>query len=106
MILNSSAFVGHGNKTAWVAWNSLPELTDALLRLACAPTEIPEHSMQAIERFVILMYDRTSTCTDVNKARKKLFAKRSSVQGIPPTRAALEQLVKRAACLPGWSCLS
>ena len=53
----SSAFVGHGKKTAWVAWNSLPELTDALLRLACAPTEIPEHSMQAIERFVILMYD-------------------------------------------------
>ena len=92
----SSAFVGHGKKTAWVAWNSLPELTDALLRLACAPTEIPEHSMQAIERFVILMYDRTSTCTDVNKARKKLFAKRSSVQRIPPTRAALEQHVKRA----------
>ena len=92
----SSAFVGHGKKTAWVAWNSLPELTDALLRLACAPTEIPEHSMQAIERFVILMYDQTSTCTDVNKARKKLFAKRSSVQRIPPTRAALEQHVKRA----------
>ena len=42
------------------------------------------------------MYDRTSTCTDVNKARKKLFAKRSSVQRIPPTRAALEQHVKRA----------
>ena len=92
----SSAFVGHGKKTAWVAWNSLPELTDALLRLAFAPTEIPEHSMQAIERFVILMYDQTSTCTDVNKARKKLFAKRSSVQRIPPTRAALEQHVKRA----------
>ena len=91
-----SAFIGNGKKTAWAAWNSLPELTDALLQLACAPTEIPEHSMQAIERFVILMYDRTSTCTNVNKARKKLFAKRSSVQRIPPTRAALEQHVKRA----------
>ena len=43
--------------SAWVAWNSLPELTDALPRLACAPTEMPEHSMQAIERFVILMYN-------------------------------------------------
>ena len=44
----------------------------------------------------LLMYDRTSTRTDVNKARKKLFVKKSSVQRIPPTCAALEQHVKRA----------
>ena len=25
-----SAFVGHGKKTAWTTWNSLPELTGAL----------------------------------------------------------------------------
>ena len=80
-----SAFVGHGKKTAWATWNSLPELTDALLTLARAPTGIPEASMQAIERFVIPIYDRTSTCTDINKARKKLFAKKSSVLQIPPT---------------------
>ena len=46
----SSAFVSHGKKSAWVAWNSLPQLTDALLSLACAPTEIPERSTQAIEK--------------------------------------------------------
>ena len=92
-----SAFVGHGKKTAWATWNSLPELTDALLTLARAPTGIPGASMQAIERLVILIYDRTSTCTDINKARKKLFTKKSSVLRIPPTRAALEQHVKRAA---------
>lgn len=39
-----SYFVGHGKKTAWAVWNSLPELTDALLRLACAPTEIPKYA--------------------------------------------------------------
>ena len=92
-----SAFVGHGKKTAWAAWNAFPELTNALLDLAHAPTEVSEQSMHAIERFVILLYDRTSTCTEVNQARKKLFAKTSSVQRIPPTRAALEQHVKRAA---------
>ena len=91
----SSAFVGHGKKTAWVAWNSLPELTDALLRLVCAPAGIPEHSMQAIERFVILMYDRTSTCTDVNKARKKLFVKRSSVQRTPHQHVLLWNSMSR-----------
>ena len=83
-------------ESAWVAWNSPPKLTDALLKLACAPTKIPAHSMQAIDKFVILMYDQLSTCTDVKNARKKLFAKKSSVQRISPTRAALEQHIKRA----------
>jgi len=92
-----STFVGHGKKTAWAAWNSFPELTNALLDLAHAPTEVTEQTMQVIERFVILLYDRTSTSTEVNQARKRLFAKTSSVQRIPPTRAALEQHVKRAA---------
>ena len=72
-------------------------LTGTLLKLADAPARVTEEAMKAIERFVILLYDKRSTCTDVNKARKKLFAKNSSVQRIPPTYAALEQHVKRAA---------
>ena len=96
-----SAFVGHGKKSTWATWNSLPQLSDALLSLANAPTSLQEDTMHVIERFVILLYDRTSKCKDVNNARKKLFAKKSSVQNIPPTYAALEQHVKRS----GWSCL-
>lgn len=96
-----SAFVGHGKKYAWATWNTLPELTDALLSLANAPTSIQEDTMHVIERFVILLYDRTSKCKDINKARKKLFAKKSSVQNIPPTYAALEQHVKRSALQGG-----
>ena len=60
-----SAFVGHGKKTAWATWNSFPELTDALLELAHAPTEIPEQCMLVIQRFVILIFreeDSTITC--------------------------------------------
>ena len=91
-----SAFVGHGKKIAWATWNSLPELTEALLRLARVPSGISEQIMSVIERFVILLFDRTSTCTDVNKARKKLFAKNNSIKRIPPTQAAREQHVKRA----------
>ena len=91
-----SAFVGHGKKSAWATWNALPGLTDALLTLSNAPSTVPETSLQAIERFVILLYDRTSNATDVNKARRKLFPKKNSVQRIPPTKAALEQHVKRA----------
>ncbi|KAG0719155.1 hypothetical protein GWK47_051077 [Chionoecetes opilio] len=99
-----SAFVGHGKKSAWATWNTLPELTDALLSLANAPTSIQEDTMHVIERFVILLYDRTSKCKDVNKARKKLFAKKSSVQEHPAnlrcSGAACEEI-----CPSGWSCL-
>lgn len=70
-----SSFVGHGKKTAWAVWAVFPELTHALLKLSSAPTEIPQEVMATIERFVILLYDRTSTCTEINKARRKLFAR-------------------------------
>ena len=82
---------------AWTMWNSFSELTNTLLELAHAPTEISEQNMHVIERFVILIYDRTSTSTDVNQARKKLFAKTASGKRIQPTCTALEQYVKQAA---------
>ena len=44
-----------------------------------------------------MLYGRTSTCKEINKARKKIFAKKNNVQLIPPTKAALEEHVKRAA---------
>ena len=82
----------------------LAELTDALLQLSYVPSKIPEYVMPSIERFVILLYVRISTCTDINKARKKLFTKKN-VHLIPPTKAALEEQVKRAAYQGGhvWS---
>lgn len=67
-----SIFARHGKKTAWAVWNVLPEMTDALLNLSSAPSEIPEEVLHTIERFVILLYDRTSPYTDIDKARKKL----------------------------------
>ena len=71
-----SAFTSHGKRTAWITLNSFPELTEALLSLSFTPHSIPEETMKIIERFVILMYDKTSRCTDIDKARRKMFAKR------------------------------
>ena len=46
--------------------------------------------MPETERFVTLMYDRTSTCTTVNEARKDLFTmKERIIENIPPTYGAL-----------------
>ena len=51
-----------------------------------------------LERFVILMYDRTSDLTDINEARKQLFTRKSrSLESLPPTLAALEQHTKRVS---------
>ena len=53
--------------------------------------------MAVLERFVILMYDRTSDITSVNKARKALFTQKNCpIEKIPPTHGALTQHVKRA----------
>lgn len=53
-----SSFAGHVKKAAWPTWKLLLELMDALLMLANGPKAIPD---DAIERFVILLFDRTST---------------------------------------------
>ena len=63
--------------------------------LSSAPHDILLEVMAKIERFIILLYDRTSTSTDIDQARRKLFAKRHNMQSIPPTKAALKEHVKR-----------
>ena len=91
-----SCFAGHGKRTAWAVWTALPEVTQALIDLSSALIHVDEDTMQTIERFVVLLYDRISTSNDVNKARCKLFAKKGNVELIPPTSAALKQHVRRA----------
>lgn len=57
--------------------------------------EINEDFMTVLERFVVLLYDHTSNLLTVNEAREELFPKRSSLESIPPSRAALVQHAKR-----------
>ena len=66
-----------------------------------APHELDESCiwsyMSLIERFVVLMYDRTSDALQVNEARKRLFTtKCRALENIPSTKAVLEQHLKRA----------
>ncbi|KAG7177937.1 hypothetical protein Hamer_G026516 [Homarus americanus] len=97
-----SAFAGHSKKAAWATWNAFPEVTTAFLSLASTPSELPDGVLSTLERFIVLLYDRTSTCCDVNVLRKKLFSRKSrSLEDPPPTRAALEQHIKRAAYQAG-----
>ena len=62
-----SAFAGYGNKMARAVRNTFPEVTDALLCLASAPRVFLHIlCMSTIERFLVLLYDHISTCSDVN----------------------------------------
>ena len=52
--------------------------------------DISDACMIQLERFVVLMYDRTSECREVNEARKQLFIQKSrTLETIPPTKTAL-----------------
>ena len=65
-----------------------------------------DNEMDMLEKFAVIMYDRSSTATGVNNARLDTFArKQGPYQAIPPTRSALLQHVKRAAYQAGcvWS---
>lgn len=61
------------------------------------PSDISQESLLLIERFVILIYDRTSEAETTIEARKQLFTQKSrAIENIPPTKAALLEHLKRA----------
>ena len=58
--------------------------------------------MAPVERYVVLVYQRTSALSHVNEARKHISAFRNRIlENIPPTLYALEQNVKRAVYQAG-----
>ena len=61
-------------------------------------------SFMVWERFVVLMFDRSSAATGVDGARLDLFArKQRPYNSIPPTQAALREHAKRVAYQAGSS---
>ncbi len=79
-------------------WNALPNLTALFKRLSQTPQEITDSEMEELERFVVLLYSRTSQICTVNAARIHLFSYGNrKLENIPPSRAALLQHVRRAA---------
>lgn len=98
-----SCFYGKSKNTALDTWNSYPEVTPVLISLSNSPSEIPEEWITTLERFVVLLYDRTSTSSSVNNLRKQLFTRKGrKFDGLPPTRDALLQHVKRTAYQAGY----
>ena len=78
-------------------------LTLVLESLMTLPEDIDDTYMGVIERFVTLLYDRTSSLRKVNEVRQELFSRKGrSLESIPPTQASLVQHVKRAVFQGGY----
>jgi len=89
-------------KSAWEAWKSFPDATETFIELSAEPVEV-ESFFPVLHRFVVLLYDRSSSKTTDNALRKHLFTKKGRpIEGLPPTETALLQHVKRAALQSGY----
>ena len=65
-------------KTAGDTWRVYPEITEAFHEMLHMPQESSDLSLSQLERFVVLICDRTSARLDVNEARKQLFTQRNN----------------------------
>ena len=75
----------------------LSRVDPVLCALKASPEIITEESLAVMERFVVLLYDRTSSLMKVNEARQEPFCKKSrEFDSIPPTKGALGQHIRRA----------
>ncbi|KAK3886005.1 hypothetical protein Pcinc_009832 [Petrolisthes cinctipes] len=97
MVKQSSAFQGMKMKALW-----LHAVKKRRTLSSCFMWPMLQRMTTVKFKFVVLLYDRTSPYMDVNEARKKLFAKRNSVQRSPPTYDALEQHMKRSVFQGGY----
>ena len=72
-----SSFCNHGKKTAWETWSTYNEVTNEFNLLSDKPSEdCVKESVENIERFVVLLYYRSSERLRVDAARKDLFTRK------------------------------
>ena len=101
-----SAFRGKAKKSAWQTWSVCDQVSSTFTKLSQYPPVVEPDDLKKLERFVVMLYDRSSVTTSVNDARMELFArKQKPYDAIPPTSDALKEHVKRAAYQAGiiWS---
>ena len=76
-----SCFSGRGKRTAWDTWNMYPEPTGQFASLMKKPQlGDVDAAMDTIQRFVVLLYDKTNTGSEVNMVRFEIFARKGRVR--------------------------
>ena len=92
----TSQFLNKGKKSAWDAWSAYPEATSAFVGSIEQPFyPITQNSrlFAVLERFTCVLYDKSTTLSNVNDLRQELFSKKSKLmEHIPPTHVGTIKL--------------
>ena len=73
-----SAYRNKGKKNAWQTWDIklCPKATPVFSKLGVYPPIVEDGDLEILEKFVILMYDRSSTAANVDEARLDMFTRK------------------------------
>jgi len=63
-------------RMAWQTWDVCPEASDVFIKLSQYPATVDDDDLKTLEKFVVTMYDRSSTAAGVDDARLDLFARK------------------------------
>ena len=75
-----SCFGGRGKMAAWDTWTTYGDATPAFCALGAMPdSRAIDEWMRPLERFVVLLYDRSSTEEGVNEARNSCSARKAEL---------------------------
>lgn len=78
------------------------DITAVFEKLSKMILDLEEEDLAMIERFVCLLYCRTTTEVNVNNMRRILFTNGRNVEKIPPTMNSLTEHIKRAVYQAGF----
>lgn len=77
----TTSFGERGKKSGWEGWNAYTAVTEAFLNLNSVDDCLDDVTQPVLERFIIIMYDQTNVCIDLNTACMNLFT--SSLELLP-----------------------
>ena len=64
-----SSFHGKSKKSAWNTWDVCDEVSNTFATLSECTSAVKDSDLHALEKCVVLMYDRSSDVTTLNEAR-------------------------------------
>jgi len=71
-----SSFSGKGKKSAFEAWQACPQASEGFILLKRGQVE---EAMLLIEKYVVALYDRTSSVSTVNQCRRTPFTEKKNI---------------------------
>ena len=95
----TSSFYGKGKKSAWQAWELYPDVTSTfefLAKNAYHQLTTDSAHFKRIERYVVILFDKSSPLDSINKTRMELFCKNNrAMDRLPPTQVTMTACMLR-----------